>query len=355
MADVPSQIRGRSTLLIKLVVYVAVTGLLTAFIGAQIAKVSLSGGWSLSATFDDASGLARGDQVKIAGAPVGRVDEVKVVDGKARVKMTVRDSVKIPADSTAAIRWRDAMGQRVVYLIPGSSTTMMRPGAHISRTKSVVDGGELVNQLVPLTESLSGEQVNRLLVSLAQAVDGNAADIDRLIGDIELLSATLSRRRESLKQMIDDYATVSEIIARRDKQIASVVDDLVTLSEAFTDNRKLIDDTLVELAAMARTSDAVLARNTAQLEQVIAKLAVFSSGVRRNYRSVQQVMELTKPKLERIFAAADNGEYLEVAIPCLTLVAPPCPYPTRLPGPREGVGKVDTLPKLQRLMVGGGD
>lgn len=353
MADIGSQTGGRRSLLLRLIAYVAVTGLLTAFIGAQIAKLDLSGGWSLSATFDDASGLSRGDQVKIAGAEVGRVDEVKVVDGRARVTMTVRDSVKIPDDSSAAIRWRDAMGQRVVYLVPGTSRAMMRPGAHITRTRSVVDGGELINRLAPLTETLNGRQANELLASLAQAVDGNGADIDRLVGDIELLSATLDRRRAALRQMIEDYATTSEIIARRDQQIAATVDDLVALSEAFTGNRRLIDDALVELAAMARTSDAVLAENSAQLEQVIAKLAVFTAGVRRNHTSVRQVMELTQPKLARIFSAVDNGEYMEVAVPCLTLVAPPCPYPTRLPGPREGVGRVDTVPKLQRLIVGG--
>ncbi|MBA9002946.1 MCE family protein [Thermomonospora cellulosilytica] len=347
-------IAGRRGLLLKLVLYVTATGLLTAFIGAQIARVDLSGGWTLSATFEDASGLAEGDQVKIAGAPVGRVDEIKVVNGRARVTMTVRDPVRIPADSQAAIRWRDAMGQRVVYLVPGTSRTMMRPGAHIARTRSVVDGGELINQLGPLTASLDGAQANELLASLAQAMDGNAADVDRLIGDIETLSATLAQRRRALRQMIADYATVSEIIARRDKQIAGTVDDMVTLSHAFTDNRRLIDRSLVELAKMARTSEAVLARNAGQLEEIVARLSVFTSGMRRNHDAVREVLEKARPKLEHIFAAVDNGEYMEVAAPCLTLAAPPCPYPTRLPADREGTGRVDTVPELQRLIVGGG-
>lgn len=347
-------ISGRRGLLLKLVLYVTVTGLLTAFIGTQIARVNLSGGWRLSASFEDASGLVKGDQVKIAGVVVGRVDEIKVVNGRARVTMSIRESVQIPADTQAAIRWRDAIGQRVVYLIPGTSRTMMRPGAHITRTRSVVDSGELINQLGPLTESLDGVQVNELLTSLAQAMDGNAADIDRLIDNIETLSAALARRRQALRQMIADYATISEIIARRDRQIATAVDDMVTLSQAFVDNRRLIDRTLVELSKTARTSEAVLARNAGQLEEIVTRLSVFTSGVRRNHEAVRKVLEKARPKLEHIFAAVDNGEYMEVAAPCLTLVAPPCPYPTRLPADREGTGRIDTVPKLQRLIVGGG-
>ncbi|HEX2313404.1 MAG TPA: MCE family protein [Thermomonospora sp.] len=353
MARLSGQARTRAATLTKLGAFVLVTGLLTVFIGAQIARVDLSGGWRVTATFDDASGLVAGDEVKIAGAPVGRVDDVRVVNGRARVTLRVDDGIRVPDDSQAAIRWRDAMGRRVVYLVPGRSRTMLRPGAHLARTRSVVDGGALVDQLAPLTRSLDAEQTNQIMTSLAQALDGNAGSVDRLVGDIERLSAVLAERRRALKQMIDDYATVTEVVARRDRQIATAVDDLVTLSGAFADNRRLIDDTLVQLAAMARTADTVLARNSDELASVLTRLSTFTSGVRRNSGTLTQVLEDAGPKLRRVFAAIDNGEYMEVAAPCLTIAAPPCPYPTRLPGPREGVGRVDTVPELQRLIVGG--
>jgi phospholipid/cholesterol/gamma-HCH transport system substrate-binding protein len=345
--------RARIGLAVRLTSFVAVTGLLTVVIGMQIARVDTAGGWHATATFDDASGLREGDQVKIAGAPVGRVDEVEVVDGKARVAFTVRDSVTVPADSEAAIRWRDAMGQRVVYLLPGRSTAKMRDGAHITRTRAAADSSALLDQLGPLVRSLDPKQVNTVLVSLAQALDGNAQNIDRLIADIDTLSATIAKRRATLKQMLDDYATVTTIIARRDEQIGSAVDDLVSLSDAFTGNRKLIDGTLVQLAALARTSDSLLAGNERELGRVVDKLTAFTSGVNRNGGTLVDVLKSVTPKLQHIFAAFDNGQYGEVAIPCLTLAAPPCPYPTRLPGPREGSAKVDTSKELENLMVGG--
>ncbi|MDL4814302.1 MCE family protein [Actinomadura opuntiae] len=354
-ARMSDQARFRAGVIVRLVAFLLVTGFLTVVIGAQIARVGFGGGWHVSATFDDASGLSEGDQVKIAGAPVGRVDGVKVVDGRARVDMTVRESVEVPSDSEAAVRWRDAMGRRVVYLIPGTSPTMMRPGAHITRTRSVVDGSALLDELAPLTKSLDPKQVNTVLVSLAQALDGNAGDIDRLIGNVDRLSSTIAERRGTLKRMLADYATVTELIARRDKQIGAATDDLVSLSGAFADNRRLIDDTLVQLAALARTSDAVLAGNADRLADVIDKLSTFTAGVHRNDETVANVLESATPKLRHIFAAVDNGRFIETAIPCLSLAAPPCPYPTRLPGPREdGSGRpIDSPDALQNLMVGG--
>ncbi|MEU8798443.1 MCE family protein [Spirillospora sp. NPDC048819] len=345
--------RARAALLTRLTLFVLVTGVLTAFIGLQIARVNVGGGWRVTATFDDASGLTTGDEVKIAGAPVGRVDGIEVVDGRARVRMTVRDSVRVPADSEAAVRWRDAMGRRVVYLIPGTSPERMRPGAHITRTRSVVDAGELLAQLAPLTRSIDPKKVNQVLVSLAQALDGNAGSIERLIVDVDRLSSTIAARRSRLGQMLDDYATVTTLIARRDKQIGVAVDDLVSLSKAFADNRRLIDRALVQLAATARTSDAVLSGNADRLAEVIGRLARFSSGVERNAAMVASVLSEAGPKLQHIFAATDNGRYVEVAAPCVSLAAPPCPYPTGLPGPRESGTPIDDPAALKRLLVGG--
>jgi phospholipid/cholesterol/gamma-HCH transport system substrate-binding protein len=345
--------RARAGAAVRLGAFVLVTGVLTAFIGAQIARVSVAGGWELTATFADASGLTRGDQVKIAGAPVGRVEELKVVEGRARVRLTVNETVSVPADSEAAIRWRDAMGSRVVYLIPGTSRDRMRPGAHITRTRSVVDAGALIDQLAPLTQSVNPKQVNAVLGSLAQALDGNAAEIDRLVVGVDTLSSTIAARRGTLRQMLADYATITEVIARRDRQIGRAIDDLVSLSAAFAGNRALIDQALVQLAAMARTSDQVLAGNSARLAQVIARLSTFTAGVSRNTATVADIMRSADPKLRHIFAAVDNGRFVESAVPCVSLAAPPCPYPTRLPGPRPSGGAITSPGSLERLIVGG--
>lgn len=366
MAKRSSRERARFATLAKLGGFIVVTGLLTALIALQIARVGLDDGYRLTATFDDASGLTPGDQVKIAGAPVGRVDEVAVVRGRAKVDFTVRHGVRIPSDSEAAIRWRDTIGRRVIYLIPGTSRTEMRAGTHITKTKSVVDVGELVNQLAPLTRTLNADQVNRLLGTLAQALDGNAQNVDRLIGNVDSLSSTIAARRQNLDRMLDDYATITGVIARRDRQIGAAVDDLVTLSDAFVDNRVLIDRAIVQLAQMSTTADQVIGRNGEQLGTVIDRLTVLTGGARRNTESIQQVLALTAPKMERLFNATNEGQFINLAVPCLTVTAPPCPYDTKLPGAMKGTsdtgpqktevpggGRIDSRTELRRLLVGG--
>ena len=98
---------------IKLVAFFAVCAVFTGYLAFTIGNIHLfQKTYKLSATFDDATGLGRDDNVKVAGVVVGKVNGVQLDQGRARVTFQVRKDVKVPTDSSAAIRWRNLLGQR---------------------------------------------------------------------------------------------------------------------------------------------------------------------------------------------------------------------------------------------------
>src|SRR5918994_223997 len=61
--------------------------------------------YTLTATFDDVTGLLVNDNVKVAGVVVGKVTGVRTQAGRAIVTFDVDDDhADIPKDSSAAIR-----------------------------------------------------------------------------------------------------------------------------------------------------------------------------------------------------------------------------------------------------------
>src|SRR3546814_3511297 len=114
-----------------------------------------------------------GDDVKLAGLTVGEVTAVDVIDGRARVRFEVDEEVRLPTDTTVAVRWRNLVGQRFLGLEPGTADALLAEGDEVDRAADAVDLGQLVNQLVPLTRSVSPDQVKEKLTSLLEAFDGN--------------------------------------------------------------------------------------------------------------------------------------------------------------------------------------
>ncbi|MCT9930490.1 MCE family protein [Planotetraspora sp. A-T 1434] len=332
-------------------VFALVTAGLLGLIGARIARLQTGPVYRLVAVFDDVSGLREGDQVKIAGAPVGQVETIKVLDGRAEVTMAVERAVRVPSDSEAAVRWRDAIGQRVVYLLPGTATGHLTDGARITHTASVVDIGRLVQDLGPLTRSLDPGQINRLLTAAGQALDGNERNIPRLVAGLDDVTATIVERKKVIERMLGDYATVTGVVARRDRQIGRLVRNLVTLSDAFAANQKAVDDALVELSATVHTSDLVLGSNAEQLGTVIDHLGGLTGGLRRHVADIRSAMTRLQPLLARAYATTSRGRFVTTAVPCVALGPPPCPYGMSTPPPLRGSARL-TGAGLRALMVG---
>ncbi|NKZ07573.1 MCE family protein [Actinomadura latina] len=340
---------------LKTLAFVALTGLLTFYIGQQILGTSFSDRYRLSATFDDVTGLLEGDDVKVAGTPVGQVDDIEVVRGKAVVKMAVDKDVRLPSDSTAAIRWRNVMGQRVVYLEPGTSQTKLGNGDRVPHTRSVVDLGEVVNALGPLTRNLDPDQLNKILTAFSLALDGNEQNISMLTDNLDALLQTFAARKKTIVGMIDDYETVTGAIATRDKQIAASVDNLESLTKVFANNRRLLENAIVEIGGVTTNLNQVLGGNDAQLARIVGNLGKFAETFRLNVAQLEKMVQQLPLTLRQLFASANGGHFLRTNALCLNVMQGPCPFPMELPRApgTDGPSKND-LVKLRKMLQGGG-
>src|SRR3954471_8537418 len=158
---------------LKLGAFFMVCALFTAYLAFTIGNIHLfEHTYTLNATFSDATGLLKDDNVKVAGVVVGKVSSVTIDQGKAKVSFDVKESVKVPTDSEVAIRWRNLIGQRYLYLYPGNGSTVFKDGNTVTKARSVVDVGELFNRLGPIIKAVDPQQVNTFLDAIVQALDG---------------------------------------------------------------------------------------------------------------------------------------------------------------------------------------
>ena len=197
---------------IKLGLFVLVCLVFTTYLAFTIGNVQFSTflgrhTYTVSATFDDVTGLLVNDNVKIAGVKVGKVTGVKVVKGRALVTAQVDVKYKLPVDTGASIRWRNLLGQHYVYLYPGTAATMLRDGGHIGTTKSVVDLGALFNRLGPIVKALDPNQINTFIDSVAGALDGNESKLRGAIDDLATVTSSLAQRDDAIGRLLTNLNT----------------------------------------------------------------------------------------------------------------------------------------------------
>jgi phospholipid/cholesterol/gamma-HCH transport system substrate-binding protein len=128
-----------------------VLGLLAlGYLSISLARMEFvgQGGYTLFARFSSVEGLKAGAVVEVAGVEVGRVKSIDLQDYRARVCLSVRDSLKVPEDTIVSIRTKGLLGERYVRLSPGGSETYLKSGGELFETEAPINLEELIANFV---------------------------------------------------------------------------------------------------------------------------------------------------------------------------------------------------------------
>jgi phospholipid/cholesterol/gamma-HCH transport system substrate-binding protein len=131
---------------------IVVAGVLL-LIRSRMPTVRTGGGFVTYAKFRDASRLAAGSAVVIAGVRVGTIDKLTIEGSLARIDMRLQDGLALPADSFATRRADSLFGDSYVEIIPsgGGESRLLRSGEPITH---VVEGSSTDAALRGMAETL---------------------------------------------------------------------------------------------------------------------------------------------------------------------------------------------------------
>jgi len=120
------------------------------YLSTKYAKMEVVGdaGYQVSAIFPNTGGLKNGAQVEIAGVQIGRVRDIKLDNYRARVTMTINNTVKLQDDAIARIKTKGLLGEKYVDIVPGGSDIEIEKNGMIRETQAPVDIEELISKYV---------------------------------------------------------------------------------------------------------------------------------------------------------------------------------------------------------------
>jgi phospholipid/cholesterol/gamma-HCH transport system substrate-binding protein len=111
------------------------------------AGVAIGSSYQVNARFTNVGGLRPGNQVFIAGVPVGRVEKIDLNSQYAAiVHMNVREDVRLPTDTIASVKTSGLIGDKFIALAPGADSKNLAPGGMITDTESVMDLESLIRR-----------------------------------------------------------------------------------------------------------------------------------------------------------------------------------------------------------------
>ncbi|MCW3064890.1 MAG: Mammalian cell entry related domain protein [Solirubrobacterales bacterium] len=206
--------------------------------------------YQVKAELPSAANLVVGNDVRIGGARVGVVSEIKPKiyrTGKvtALVTLKLQTSVKpLDADTTVLVRPRSALGLKYVQVTPG------RQGGHIA------DGGTLplanarpapveLDEVFNTFDAKTRTAIQHNLVSFGNGFAGRGADLQLAIHDLAPLLRNLVPVSQNLADPRTGLATFVQALARTASIVAPAAETQASLF-------RNLDSTFLALAGVAR-------------------------------------------------------------------------------------------------------
>lgn len=110
-----------------------------------------SGGYTVTAQFDNISGLKERSPVTMSGVNIGRVTHIGFDPKTLRAEVTLSISERynnLPADTSASVLTSGLLGEKYVGLEPGGADEVLKEGSEIEITQSSLVLENLIGQFL---------------------------------------------------------------------------------------------------------------------------------------------------------------------------------------------------------------
>ncbi len=206
--------------------------------------------------FANSTGVFVGDDVRILGIPVGKIDHIEPQGARVKISFWYNDTYKVPANANAVILSPSLVPVRAIQLTPAySSGPVMADHTVIpqDRTAVPVEWDDLRKQLEKLTGALQptqpggvstfgalintaadnlrgeGPNIRRTIIQLSQAfsaVGDHSNDIFSTVKNLSVLVSALQDSTEVIRQLNQNLATATGLLSNDPGEVGNAVHDV---------------------------------------------------------------------------------------------------------------------------------
>lgn len=230
-------------------------------------------------TLKDASGIFEKTPIKVAGINAGRIKRIELEGSEALITFEILEKIKVTPSAKLRIKSVGLLGDKFIDMDLGDRKGERLPVGSIIMTESgdgldnlAKDAGDVLREVKEIAstikESLRDNEgrnvikeivsnINEMTSSLKRITTGNEDKINKIIDDIEAVSAQMAHETDRFQKdtLMSDLAKIGPILDKVD----SAVSDLKIIVEDVKDGKgtvgKLLrDDAVVDQVSQTLSS-----------------------------------------------------------------------------------------------------
>jgi phospholipid/cholesterol/gamma-HCH transport system substrate-binding protein len=248
----------------------------------------------------------QGQSVEIAGAKIGEISSVELVNGRAIVSMNVTPKYAryIYRNATMLLRPKTGLKDETVEVSPGTPAAGRVPKEYVVPITQTSPDGNL-DELLASLDTDTRAYLQELLAGAGEGLNGNGANLsatfkrfDPLAREFQEIGHEVAKRQYYVEHGIHNFRLLLEALGNKDTQLAQVVDSSNAVFATFTAQDRAVQETLHELPGVLRQANhgfGKLATSVHVVGSTLHALEPFAKVLAPSERATQESFRTTTP------------------------------------------------------------
>jgi phospholipid/cholesterol/gamma-HCH transport system substrate-binding protein len=303
-------------ILTKVIIFTVAMLLVAVGLVVVFGQFRFSSNSSYHANFATASRLKAGNDVRIAGVPVGKVKSVKLnPDNTVDVAFDVQKRYQLYTSTRALIRYQNLVGDRFLEIASGPGDLRKLPqGATIDQqhTEPALDLDALLGGLRPVLKGLDANKINEVSNAIIQLLQGQGGALSELLSNTGSFTQGLADRYQVVSDVIHNLNTVLATVDQKGAQFDATVDQLQQLITGLAQGRDPIAGAIPPLASAETDLTDMLRKGRRPLQGVIENVRPLATELDNRKAEVNRVIEPLAENYLRLNALGAYGAFFDI-------------------------------------------
>ncbi|MEV0183462.1 MCE family protein [Streptomyces sp. NPDC050625] len=269
-------------------------------------------GDTYSAAFSEAGGLRPGDEVRIAGVKVGKVEGVDLEGDHVKITFKIKGDPGFGTETGASIRVKTVLGAKYLALHP-KGPGQLKAGSEIPlrRTVPAYDVVQAFSDLTTTTEQVDTDRLAKALDTISTTFQDSPAEVRASIKGLSKISRTVASRDKALGELLDHANGVTGVLAEHTDDFTALVKDGDQLFKEISKRREAIHKLLKSSAALGIELSGLVEDNNKEIGPALKGLNRVVEMLERNQSSLDRSVELLAPYVRLFTNTLGNGRWFD--------------------------------------------
>ncbi|WP_405137767.1 MCE family protein [Nocardia sp. NBC_01388] len=273
----------------------AAIGLLVLVVAVALIVNSLDiGQRRVEADFAQAAQLGVGDQVTVAGVPVGRVAGLRLAGDHVSATLSINNDVALGSATTAAIKLTTLLGNRYVELRPAGSGSMAR--IPLAQTEVPYDLQSALSDATTTFDQVDADKVGTALTDLSTQLQGLPQLVPSVMRNIKTLSGVIAERRDQIGALLTSTSQLTTVIQNQRTNLGVLFTQGSELLQAVQAKRQAITQILTATANLVNTLQPLAVNDQPEIQSLLNNLNQITGMLARHddlFRNILQILPVT--------------------------------------------------------------